>query len=303
MEHSVKEYVREHASLFDPHEAELALLHLHEQGVHFEVRPPVGISEGRQSRVSILEYCIDGQAHQVLWKRMGAGKGLSREEAEMFERRLRFYRKELLDAGWHVPELFYTTTAEIDGEHQILSYEQLVGRGDGDIMLSNPEEPHFRKWHLLRRVAETLAAYPRHTLVPIEVAGIVMHRLPHGLDMKLANVVLDEQGMLWFVDLFGPKEINEKTGAWRTYSQKLDTLPEGSLMGVCATREGMLLRMYRLAQKVWSATKTIDAQQLNIGFVQLLESLGLPDDEAACIIDQIKSGFPWLDRIYEEKKV
>lgn len=285
-----KEYIREHAQLFDPHAAELAKLHLHEAGVWFNVVPAAElISEGRQSKVSILEYRVGDRSERVLWKRMGAGKGLTEDEASMFHARLRPYRAALISAGWNMPELFYTTTVSEKGEWQIFSYEQFVGHGDGDKMLANPEEPNFRKWHLLRRTMETLAAYPSSVL-------------PHGLDLKLANVVLDEQGKLWFVDLFGPKELMPD-GSWRTFSSKLDSLAPDRLLRVCATREGMALRMYRLAEKVWTKGGGISAEKLRGEFTTLLGSLGLPDTEVSFIVDEIRGGFPWLDSIYDERKV
>jgi len=57
---------------------ELQLLKEHEPGLSFRIvgADKAGLSQGRQSRVSILEYEQSGETHQVLWKRMGAGKGL-----------------------------------------------------------------------------------------------------------------------------------------------------------------------------------------------------------------------------------
>lgn len=294
-----EQHLKIHAELFEPTKAELATLQIHEQKIRFEILPPIGISEGRQSRVSILEYRVENQINRVLWKRMGAGKHLTEPEARGLAERLRPYRSELMRAGWNIPELFYITTVALEGEHQIFSYEQLVGRGDGDKMLANPEEPNFRKWHLLRETARTLAHYGTSEIVRENIAEHEVSRLPHGLDLKLANVVLDEAGKLWFVDLFGPKELTPD-GSWRIYSTKLDSLPEDKLAAVCATREGMLLRMYRLAEKVWSASGGITQDQLRKGFVSLLESLKLPNNELVFIINQIKTDFPWLDSIYKE---
>ena len=77
-----------HADLYDLHAeqvtgAELQLLREHEPGVSFRVvdAASAGLSQGRQSRVSVLEYVRKGATHQVLWKRMGAGKGLTADEA------------------------------------------------------------------------------------------------------------------------------------------------------------------------------------------------------------------------------
>lgn len=297
-----QEFLREHAELFEPSKAELAALRLHESGVRFEILPPIGISEGRQSRVSILEYRITDESRRVLWKRMGAGRGFTKDEAQLFQSRLLPYRHVLRTAGWNVPESFHTAVVAIEDEHQIFSYERLVGRGDGDNMLMNPEEPNFRKWHLLRSTIQTLARYPRTSLTQEEVAGQKVSRLPHGLDLKTANVVLDESGTLWFVDLFGTKEIN-KDGSWQTYSTKLDSLKPENLIAVCATREGMILRMYRLVEKAWTSAGGIEQEVLRSDFIVLLESLEMPSGEVSFITDQIHTDFPWLNSIYSERQV
>jgi hypothetical protein len=284
------------------YEEHLAMTRLaeHESQVRFEVLPSVGISEGRQSRVSILQYEVSDKKDRVLWKRMGAGKGLIRSEAEQLHERLHPYRAELVSAGWNVPEVFYTAVTSCENEYQIFSYEHLVGRGDGDTMFANREEPNFRKWHLLRRTVETLAAY--RSLAREKIAGKEVSRLPHGLDLKLANVVLDESGTLWFVDLFGPKELNAD-GSWRTFSTKLDSLEPQKLLAVCATREGTILRMYRLAEKIWTASGEMSSEKLRGNFVELLESLEIPTVEIAFIADQLHADFRWLDDIYRESSV
>src|SRR3989344_3485377 len=76
--------------------------------------------------------------------------------------------------------------------------------------------------------------------------GQSFSQLPYGIDLKLASLILDTNGNLYFVDFFGPKELDENYN-WKIYNPKLDYLPQENLALVCATREGCILRMLKLA--------------------------------------------------------
>ncbi|MGI9032998.1 MAG: hypothetical protein ACR2HY_04840 [Acidimicrobiales bacterium] len=261
-----------------------------------------GLSEGRQSRVSILEYERAGQTHQVLWKRMGAGKGLDEGEATSFNARLRPYRQSLARAGWRLPKLLYTRVAELPDEHQILAYEQFIAGGDGEKLLASPAEPNFRKWFLMSEVVRRLYDYPEDQLNRTNVSGREVTRLPHGLDLKLANVVLEAgTNEMYFVDLFGPKELDAR-GQWLSYSPKLDTLPPANLMAVTATREGALLRCWRLAERHW-ADGYKAPEELRADFMAALSELSLPADELSLVRSEVEAGYPWLDKLYRETVV
>lgn len=292
-----------HAELFDPTKEELSLLKKHESFVSFEILPPIGISEGRQSRVSILEYRTGSESRRVIWKRMGAGKGLNIEEANTFERRLLPYRQNLIDFGWNIPELYFTQVIPIGSEYQIFSYEELIPGGDAELMVLNPIEPQFRKWFLLRRVVETLSRYPTRATKRVSYLGRDVTLLPHGLDLKLANLVLrDRDNNLFFVDLFGPKELMPD-GLWQTYSPKLDTLSETNLRAITATREGALLRLYRLIEKHWAGTIGSPHSIIRDGFLNLVGQSDLPTVEKRFIRAEVTSNYPWLDLIYSESQV
>lgn len=297
-----KDVFKFHTELFKPKEAELKIRLQHEPLINFEVVPCKGISQGRQSRVSVLEYKVEEQKRRVLWKRMGAGKNLAETEAQTLHQRISPYCQELARAGWNLPSIYYTDIVTVGNESQIFSYEELITGGDGEFMVINPEEPNFRKYFLIRSVLETLASYPEKSLRRQETAGRETTLMPHGLDLKLANLVLNEVGKLFFVDLFGPKEL-DASGRWLTYSRKLDSLPEENLLAVCATREGVILRFYRLAEKLWVKAGGINSQKLRADFSDMLISIKLPRNEADFIIAEILAGFPWLDRIYSESRV
>lgn len=241
-------------------------------------------------------------SRDALWKRMGADKGLTAEEASALHARLQPYRADLQTAGWRVPQLPYTTVTGLAEESQVFSYEQFIGGGDGEKLLGNPAEPNFWKWYLVEEVIRTLARYPTARRRPIGIAGQKLTGLPHGLDLKLANCVREHgTNTLYFVDLFGPKEL-DADGRWLTYSTKLDSLPEESLLAVCATREGAILRCWRLAERHWPGNvRGLD--ELRTEFIARLAALPLPAPESNFITSEIEAGYPWLDRLYGECQV
>lgn len=298
-----------HSELYEAHaelvtSEELQLLKEHEPGVTFTIvgAEEAGLSQGRQSRVSVLKYERSGEAFQVLWKRMAAGKGLDEAEATTMNARLTPYREALIEAGWQVPKLLYTRVSALPGEYQIFGYEQYIVGGDGEKLLANPDEPNFRKWFLVSEVVRTLYGYPRDSTHRGTVAGREVTQLPHGLDLKLANVVLEAPSNdLYFVDLFGPKELDED-GNWLTFSTKLDDLSPESLRAVTATREGAILRCWRLAEQYWSnGYRTVE--ELRAEFLTRLDQLGLPAEELSFIRSEVEAGYPWLDAIYRERQV
>lgn len=260
-----------------------------------------GISQGRQSKVDILEFpAVGGERSLVVWKRMGVGKGLTETEAEELHMRLRTYRRSLRNAGWNVPKLFQTRLLASGSEHQVVSFESYVQGGDGEHLVEDPAQPNYRKWHLLRSALETLAEYPGE-LERGMVAGRKVTLLPHGLDLKLANLVMDPDNILYFVDLFGPKELDGEN--WVTYNPKLESIDEEALRAVCATREGAILRLYRLAEATWKKSGSIDIAELRESLPSLLEQSGIVDYEVDFIMSEVEQGYPWLDELYTEHAV
>ncbi|MBA2279144.1 hypothetical protein H0V99_01745 [Candidatus Saccharibacteria bacterium] len=296
------ELYQSHSDRFTPTAAELDAHRQLEQFVEFKFIDTAGISESRQSRVSVMEYEVGGEYFKVLWKRMAAGKGLDGGEAVLLDGMLMPYRGELIKQGWNIPETFFHAPTRINGETQIFSYDQFIPGGDGEKMIINPDVPNFRKWFMIRRVIETLAGYDEAGLSRGMVAGEDVTILPHGLDLKLANVVAEADGKVYFVDLFGPKQFNEN-GEWAAYSSKLDTLPPESLKAVCATREGAILRFYRLAEQLWSENIGISKDYLKEGFLTQISQSTLPQEETAFIEEQVINNFQWLDIVYSEKRV
>jgi hypothetical protein len=262
-----------------------------------------GMSQGRQSRVSVLAYGEDDEQHYVVWKRMGAGKYLTRDEATKMWERLGRYKGALDSLGWVTPAQYHSTVVDVSHtESQIFSYEQFVPGGDGDAMLADPDQPNLRKWHFVTEVLRVLYSYPAHCLDRKRIAGRTLTALPVGMDVKAANFVLERgSNRLYFIDLFGPKELDRK-GRWLLYSPKIDTLPEENLRAVCATREGCVLRFWRLARRLWEPDRE-RRQSLTEGFFNQLLALDPPRDEVALIREEIDARFPWLTQLYSEREV
>jgi hypothetical protein len=266
------------------------------------IEPP-GMSQGRQSRVSVLAYDFGGEERRVVWKRMGVDKGLTQAEATEMWRRLDHYRTKLIDVGWRVPRLLYSAVVPVSSdESQIFSYEQYIYGGDAEVMLQDPDQPNFRKWYLVDEILRTLYSYPQESLTREVVAGQKVSRLPDGLDLKAANFVLEDgTDELYFIDLFGPKELTLE-GDWEIFTPKIDTLPSENLRAVCATREGAVLRFWRLARRLWKPEKR-DRVPLTEEFLDHLERLEPPEEEFAFVRDEIEANCPWMDRLYDEHHI
>lgn len=278
-----------------------SILRDHEPSATFETVNAPGISLGRQSRVSVLQFKLSSGTELVVWKRMGVDKGLTETEAESLHSRLRTYRRQLRNAGWNVPKLFHTHVAQVGTEWQIYSYEQYIVGGDADFAVRDPAEPNFRKWQLLRAAIETLGEYPADVLSRRSLLDREVTCLPHGLDLKLANLV-NSGLVVYFVDIFGPKELSDD-GSWLTYNPKLDNLPEESLLAVCATREGAILRLFRLAEQSWIESGSLSKESIRGELRVVLTQSNIPRDECQFILGEVHKEYPWLDRIYSETAV
>lgn len=296
----------QHVPLYEKHAdlsgEEEALLQADEPFVNLRPAQLQNLGIGRQSRVTVLEYDVGVDTYSVLWKRMGVGKGLARDEADFFQSRLRPYKRSLESVGWRVPKLFFTKVSPIDDENQVLSYEEFIAGGDGKQMISNPAEPNFRKWFLVEEVLRVLYGYPPDLCNRRDIAGRELTLLPHGLDLKADNVVLQKgTDKLYFVDLFGPKELNPDD-EWLIYSTKLDNLPAENLVAMCATREGALLRFWRLARRLWERDRA-RRPHLNEEFLDRLRSFDPPSNEIEFISEEIGNGCEWMDRLYKEHQI
>jgi len=206
------------------------------------------------------------------------------------------YQQSLMDSGWNIPKAIHGTVVELLGEHQIFWQEQFIEGGDGAVLLSDPQVPTCYKWHLVSEVMRTMYGYGHDAVRRHVFDGQELTALPHGLDLKPENVALQKYtDRLYVIDTFGPKLLDQD-GEWLTYQPKLEDLPADSLRLVTATREGAILRFWRLASGCWDGSD-------DAAFLELLRTSQAPPDEMAFIQNQISQGYPWLDRIYTEDLV
>lgn len=262
--------------------------------------PNIKFGEGRQSRVSALEIVKKDTITKVIWKRCGVEKRLTKEESEKLCVCIAPYRETLKDFGWNVPEIFYSESVELGDESIIFSYEQLIEAVDTERMFKDENTAHFERFAVIQKIVQTLTN-ASHQKLEREIYGEhTLSQLPYGIDLKLANLILDNKGQLHFVDFFGPKEL-EPDGSWKSYTTKLDSLSPDNLKIICATREGCILRMIRLALQY--LPKDMKTEVYMSHFIDIIEFSSLPDEEKRLIVGEIKSGFSLLDKVYEEYKV
>jgi len=271
-----------------------------------------GLSQGRQSEVYIITnhegdptaWAELGTNWVLVWKRMAVHKQLSHDEALRLQSSLRDYQNNLYQAGWRLPALFASEVINgDDGGFGIACAEQFIPGGDGEILLKDPSAPEHRKQALVEEVIMTLYAPHTHGDLPRRVlAGKEVSALPYGLDLKPANIVLIEpEDLLFVIDVFGPKQIGDD-GQWLTYFSKIDSLPAQSLQAVTASREGAILRFWRLSEQFW-AGDSMNLKERRAWMFDLLLAAGAPRQEVAFIADEISHGYPWLDEIYRESAV
>ncbi len=268
--------------------------------VHSET-PSIIFGEGRQSRVSALEVIKNGSSSKVIWKRCGVDKGLTIQEAQELCARIQPYRETLKECGWNVPEVLYSEPISLTPKDAVIfSYEQLIEAIDTERMFKETDTAHFERLSVLQKIVQILTNSSHQNLEQITYLERSFSQLPYGIDLKLANLILDKNGCLYFVDFFGPKELNNDY-TWKTYNSKLDSLSEENLSLVCATREGCILRMLKLALR--NLPNTEDIPMYMGHFKDIITYSSLPQKEKGVIIEELEGGFPLLDKVYEEYKV
>lgn len=268
-------------------------------GIRFNA-PNIKFGEGRQSRVSALEIVKTDTVTKVIWKRCGVEKKLTKEESQDLCRRIVPYRENLKAFGWNVPEVFYSESVNVGNENVIFSYEQLIESVDVERMFKDEKTAHFERLSVIQKIIQTLTNSAHEKLIKKHYENYSLSYLPYGIDLKLANVILDTQGKLFFVDFFGPKELNED-GSWKNYVTKLDSLPEENLKVICATREGSVLRMIKLALQYLPKSVNVDVYKKH--FIDIISLSLLPEEEKETILCEIENNFPLLEMVYEEYRV
>ena len=276
-------------------------LKLIEQNPNIQYRAPnIKFGEGRQSRVSALEIVKKDTVTKVIWKRCGIDKRLTESECQELCSRISPYREILKSFGWNVPEVYYSEPVQLENEYVIFSYEQLIEAVDVERMFKDEHTAHFERLAVLQKIIQIITNNFHQKLELKRFGDYELTLLPYGIDLKLANLILDHQGTLHFVDFFGPKELKEG-GSWKSYTAKLDSLSQDNLKIICATREGCILRMVKLALK--NLPDTTNKELYLNHFLDIILLSELPRREKDFIVNEIKNDFPMLDKVYEEYRV
>jgi hypothetical protein len=255
-----------------------------------------GIELGQQSRPDIIN--IPGIPEDTLLKRMCAGKGLDRAEAAKISGSLSRYQEELAAAGWNIPQQYGAVLARVVSEWQIWALERFVPGMTGAEIFRH-ESNNSMKRHALGQVLGTMASYTVANAPECTLFGRQLTPLPHGVDLKPANIVLDERGKIWMVDTFAPKTIGPE-GDFELYSSKLEALPSDASRTVCGTRQGALLRFLRKTQELWLASGSSCTDEFMDDVDYALALTPLPPIETDVILSEMNMGYPWLDRIYAD---
>ena len=252
------------------------------------------IGYGKQSQVELLER--DYLKMPIIIKWMGVGKRLKYEETVNLHTHLFVYRDILERNGWSIPKLHEVIIYKAKRTAYISVYEEyIIGRSINEIIQDKSYAVN-QKWELFGLLFSLLA---RQESVTLTVGSKQLHRLPYGVDLKPDNLIIDDTGRIRLVDTFAPKTINDK-GQWTSYSKKLEGLDEESLMAVTATREGIVLRFLRLAH-VRSPVEYGKSEVIQHLQDCLLEA-GVSSGETEFIMDEVKSGYRWLNHLYAKSR-
>ena len=80
-------------------------------------------------------------------------------------------------------------------------------------------------------------------------------------------------------------------------------LSEETLLAVCGTREGALLRFMRLTERLWGQAGNHEKEEIRNGMMDLIKNLDLPEKEKGFICSELDNNYAWLDKVYEETRV
>jgi hypothetical protein len=270
-------------------------IHVHDAGaIDALLKDAPGIERGTQSQIGLID--LPGVPDETLLKRMGVNKGLGHDEALRLQGDLITYREQLTAAGWNIPPLHDSVLAKVTDEWQIWEFEQFI-TGTNASALLRLGRSNTMKRYVMKQALRTMSQYIGSELPDSELYGRPLTTLPHGVDLKPANIVIDNLGVMWMVDTFGPKAIDEH-GSFVSYNSKLDTLPMNALKAICATRQGAVLRFLRKTQEQWLSSGSSNEEEFIEDVDYALAFTPLPAHETDDIIVEINNGYPWLNAVY-----
>ncbi|WP_189594830.1 hypothetical protein [Nocardia cerradoensis] len=227
---------------------------------------------------------------------MAAGKGLTAYEARTQYSLLLEYRKQLGRLGWRTPTLLHLSVTDAPTGSYINAIEEYISGLDAETAFRTMDTSDAHKWDIVEHV---VAETSRHRVFRsrASIGNARLGTLPCGIDLKPSNLVFDGIGkQLYLVDTFAPQIFS--SGNVVGYTPKITPFTPEMLLAVCGTREGTLLRFWRLLESQWLATSRSDSDSRRERFNNTLIQYGLPLQERQFIVDQINGGYPWLDLVY-----
>ena len=248
------------------------------------------VMPGARSTVTLVDCFGPTGAELRIRKCLGGRMTLAQHEALALKDLFLQYRNELASAGWLIPALHDCAAGPAGTGWAIHSEEDFIAGGDGARLMSSGQ-PWAAKVALLRRIVDLMSGYRVVHSAHAVWGGVRMAVLPHGLDLKPSNVVLRGDD-LFLVDHFLPMI--------RHGDLSRDVAPARESL-VCGTRQGALLRFFRLAE--WALLERggdgrSAVARLRAEMVGLVRAAPLPSAERRYVQDQIVTGYPVLDAMY-----
>lgn len=231
----------------------------------------------------------------VLVKRLGEGCGLSVHACADLVVSMRTYSHEISRLSIRTPNIYTIQPIREDNEFQLwVAEEYIPGENFADLWIS-PRLGFEYKWGLVKELLSAVFAIPELD-VHLDILGIKMKLMSIGLDLKPANIVITDPAEPVLVDTYPP--VNIWSGGVRWYDPKVYRFEHNKLAIVCATRIGIVLRLWWLLRR---GADSINQADVDLHFVDYLNSGQVSYDDAETIVRQAATGFPLLRLLYSQR--
>lgn len=254
------------------------------------------VRQGRQSDVTYVESWVTTPPSTYIWKRMAVGKGLTPEEARVQFSLLGTYRKQLKRLGWPTPEILYLSVRDDPSGSYIDAIEQFIDGVDSETLFTSRSTPDRLRWRVVDNVLSRMGGLRLHRLRRT-IGGVELHAMPCGVDLKPSNLVYcGDSDRICLVDTFAPQVFRMDRVV--DFTSKLTSFSPEMLLAVCGTREGALLRFWRLLESQWPVETIMEFDRRREEFGARMKNNRISTRERKFIESQIRENYPWLDNIY-----
>lgn len=200
--------------------------------------------KGRQ--IDTVKYVTFLHLHgrEFALKTYGTGKRITKHEAEILST---CYTKNYLQFkkyGILTPENYLVTTNYNEPETTIIIIDDFIGDGKNmsDLFI-NPVVKDSQKIEGYRTMLKICTSIPRTTREFSQFDTDVIG------DFKPANFVMEDDGRLFFVDMFAPKLRDQNDGFVSPYLPKLEDLSRSVITFLCGDIRGIVARLLGLSRK------------------------------------------------------